>query len=480
MNNLSNALPSLSSRIVDRYLMCGLAAIFGVVSVALTLAWRGALTESISVTVAVPLFLLLAGSYVMRRSVQANESIENQLQQFTSGLYTSPTELTPLVASTPVATGWNKLLQQINEQSTLASLEQRLGETLDASAGKRWESIFNALSEGVALSTPNGQITLANNALIAMLGVASSNDIQGRGLDELLAMSISPTSAAEFVNQQKKSNSFTLELLLGSELSAGVWRLNRTPLIGNAFEPGSSLWTLRDVTQQKLAEEMRNQFVFTATHELRTPLANIKAYAETLIDNDDIDVERQKGFYNILMSEATRLARFVDDLLDVSQMESGAISVVRHETDVARLIDEVIENVQPQLQEKALTFESKLPAKMPKLEIDKDKIAGVLVNLLSNAAKYTPNGGTVRLRVETDAESIQLQVEDTGIGVSAEELPRLFEKFFRSHDARVQEISGSGLGLAFSQEVARLHGGEISISSELNVGSRFTLTLPLN
>ncbi|MFG0261993.1 MAG: sensor histidine kinase, partial [Novipirellula sp. JB048] len=112
--------------------------------------------------------------------------------------------------------------------------------------------------------------------------------------------------------------------------------------------------------------------------------------------------------------------------------------------------------------------------------IDKDKIAGVLVNLLSNAAKYTPSGGTVRLRVELESDSIQMQVEDTGIGIAAEELPRLFDKFFRSHDTRVQEISGSGLGLAFSREVARLHGGEISISSELNVGSRFTLTLPLN
>ncbi|GAA4472886.1 sensor histidine kinase [Novipirellula rosea] len=480
MNNISNAIPSLSSRIVDRYLMCGLASIFGVVSVALTLAWRGALIESVSITVAVPLFLLLVGSFIMRRSVQINESIENQLQHITTGVCSSPAELVPLIATTPVAAGWNKLLRQINEQGTLSTLEERLRETLDASAGKRWEGIFNALSEGVALTNPNGNVVLANNALVAMVGAASASDVVGRELGQWFAAAVSPASAAELDEQQQKSNSFTIELLLGNELSAGVWRLSRTPLIGDAFEQGSSLWSLRDVTQQKLAEEMRNQFVFTATHELRTPLANIKAYAETLIDNDDIDVEHQKGFYNILMSEATRLARFVDDLLDVSQMESGAISVVRHETDMQRLIDEVIEKVQPSLQEKTLAFESKLPAKLPKLRIDKDKIAGVLVNLLSNAAKYTPAGGSVRLLVETDADGIQLQVEDTGFGIAAEELPRLCEKFFRSHDSRVQEISGSGLGLAFSQEVARLHGGEIVISSELNVGSRFTLTLPLN
>ncbi|EMI21474.1 two-component sensor histidine kinase [Rhodopirellula maiorica SM1] len=480
MNNITNAIPSLSSRIVDRYLMCGLASILGVVSVALTLAWRGALIESISITVAVPLFLLLVGSFIMRRSVQINESIENQLQHITTGVCNSPADLVPLIATTPVATGWNKLLRQINEQGTLSSLEERLRDTLDASAGKRWEGIFNALSEGVALTSPSGNVVLANNAFAAMIGAASADDVVGRDLVQWFADAVNAASAAELDQLQQKSNSFMLELMLGNELSAGVWRLSRTPLIGDAFEQGSSLWSLRDVTQQKLAEEMRNQFVFTATHELRTPLANIKAYAETLIDNDDIDVEHQKGFYNILMSEATRLARFVDDLLDVSQMESGAISVIRHETDMQRLIEEVIEKVQPSLQEKTLSFESKLPAKLPKLRIDKDKIAGVLVNLLSNAAKYTPTGGSVRLLVETDADVIRLQVEDTGFGISAEELPRLCEKFFRSHDSRVQEISGSGLGLAFSQEVARLHGGEIAISSELNVGSRFTLTLPLN
>jgi two-component system phosphate regulon sensor histidine kinase PhoR len=240
------------------------------------------------------------------------------------------------------------------------------------------------------------------------------------------------------------------------------------------------LWTLRDVTAQKLADEMRNQFVFTATHELRTPLANIRAYAETLADNEGIDVEQQKGFYNVINSEATRLARLIDELLNVSQMEAGSISVARYETDVERLIQEVMEHMQPQIQQKGLQFESKLPPKLPKLHVDKDKIAAALVNLLGNAVKYTPAGGLVRLVVEVDASAMHLRVEDTGIGISAEELPRLCEKFFRSRDSRVQQIGGSGLGLAFSQEVARLHGGKISVRSELNQGSQFTLTLPLS
>lgn len=224
---------------------------------------------------------------------------------------------------------------------------------------------------------------------------------------------------------------------------------------------------------------MRNQFVYTATHELRTPLANIKAYAETLAAHSDIDFEQQKQFYNTISSEATRLARFVDELLNVSQMESGALSLTRHETDMLRLIEEVVEHVQPEIRRKSIAFASHTPPKLPRLTVDKDKLIASMVNLLGNAVKYTPAEGQVRLEVEVDDRCLHLHVEDSGIGISEEERARIFDKFFRSSDARVQEINGSGLGLAFTQEVARLHGGSVSVASELNKGSRFTMSLPL-
>ena len=180
------------------------------------------------------------------------------------------------------------------------------------------------------------------------------------------------------------------------------------------------------------------------------------------------------------MSEATRLSRFVDQLLDVSQMEAGAAVVSRTETDLERLLHEVVENVQPLVEQKQLTFELHFPAKFPKLRLDKDKFTAALINLLSNAVKYTPEGGTVRLSVEYDDARIDFHVEDSGIGIAAAELPQLCKKFFRSADARVRKITGSGLGLAFAQEVARRHGGQIAVKSEIDKGSRFTLTVPLS
>ena len=177
---------------------------------------------------------------------------------------------------------------------------------------------------------------------------------------------------------------------------------------------------MRDVTQQKLAEEMRDQFVDTATHELRTPLANIKAYAETLALADVIDIEQQKQFLNTINSEATRLARFVDDLLSVSSMELGSLSLNKQVTDLGRMLNEVLAKIRPQMDEKQLTLEVVLPEKMPEPELDKDKIAAVLVNLLGNAVKYTPEGGRVTFRVNITDQQIEISVEDTGVGIAEE------------------------------------------------------------
>ena len=202
-----------------------------------------------------------------------------------------------------------------------------------------------------------------------------------------------------------------------------IVRVARHPIcIVGSGEHETHVWTMRDVTQQKLAEEMRDQFVDTATHELRTPLANIKAYAETLALADVIDVEQQKQFLNTINSEATRLARFVDDLLSVSSMELGSLSLNKQVTDLGRMLNEVLAKIRPQIDEKQLTFEVVLPEKMPEPELDKDKIAAVLVNLLGNAVKYTPEGGRVTFRVNITDQQIEISVEDTGVGIAEDEV----------------------------------------------------------
>lgn len=161
-------------------------------------------------------------------------------------------------------------------------------------------------------------------------------------------------------------------------------------------------------------------------------------------------------------------------------MEVGALTIDRQKVETERLFAEVLSKVESIMQQKQIVFDVDLPPKMPELHLDKDKLVAVVVNILGNAAKYTPGGGRVTLRVRVDDESLRVAVQDTGVGISAEDLPRLFEKFFRSDDPRVQAETGTGLGLSLTQEVVRMHGGEITVESELNKGSTFTVSLPLN
>lgn len=468
----------LTDRLVDRFMVVGLACVFLCVTTAAVLSWCHSLTEFMAATVSLPLVSLLVGGFALRRTVRLSSLIEDQLCAVTNAADLE-TSVSPVAASDTAARGWNRIVDRLQDQRITASLEARLSESLGNAEQKRWSAIFNLLSDGVAVCDQQLTILQANNALAALFRAGESSSLVGRKLAEVLQSLCAPVDAEKLRRLTASPGRISADLQLGEQLSAGVLRVSRTGLSGEDCGPGTTLWTVRDVTQQKLAEEMRNQFLSTATHELRTPLTTIMSYAELLALEDQLDLAKQKTFINVINAEATRLSRFVDQMLNVTQLEAGALALARHETDIERMVNEIVENVQPQALTKQVAFESHLPPKVPKLNVDKDKLAASLVNLLGNAIKYTPTGGRVKLSLEVAADQMHFHVEDTGIGIAADELPRIAEKFFRSQDARVREITGTGLGLAFAQEVARLHGGQLVVASELNKGSRFTFSLPL-
>jgi two-component system phosphate regulon sensor histidine kinase PhoR len=338
--------------------------------------------------------------------------------------------------------------------------------------------------EGIATTDAEGRLTYTNLPMAVILGLKEAlqlgDDAEAETSPPITELLIQRWRLAEtdpLLAPENADRPVVSELSREEDGERRVVRVARHPITG-AGRHEKHVWTMRDVTQQKLAEEMRDQFVDTATHELRTPLANIKAYAETLALTEMIDIEQQKQFLNTINAEATRLARFVDDLLSVSSMELGSLSLNKQVTDLNRMVGEVLKKIRPQIDEKELTLDVTLPEKMPEPELDKDKIAAVLVNLLGNAVKYTPAGGRVIFRVNITDQQIEMSVEDSGVGIAADEVPKVFEKFFRSQDPRVQEQTGTGLGLALAQEVVRLHGGRIEVESEINKGSTFTVLLP--
>lgn len=482
----TSARPSVVGRLFDSPLTFALASALLGSLLALCVVGEPVVSHPVAVGVAVPLVVVLVGSLLLCQTANVHPGVVSQLRavanQGTSDR-DDPTSLCqslqPLKQRGVVAAGWNRLLQRIEDCELTESLEQRLKSALEGSGGGRLATAFHSLPDGMVITSNSGCIESSNPSFNTALGIASDHLLVGSCIHELFQQ-----WAAEGTNpvlqQLAQSNcKIHCELYKGSEIVDGVLRVSRAPLVdSHTHQPVDGLvWSVRDITQQRLSEEMRNQFVFTATHELRTPLTNIKAYAETLAMSD-IDVEQQKGFYNTINTEATRLARFIDELLNVSQMEMGAISIARHETDVERVLREVVENVQPQIKQKSIQFDCDLPPKLPKMRLDKDKFTAAIINLLSNAVKYTADGGEVRLAVQVDTQQVHFHVEDNGVGINPDELDRIGEKFFRSRDERVQDVPGSGLGVAFVQEVARLHGGKLSVKSNWNEGSHFTLSLP--
>jgi PAS domain S-box-containing protein len=432
-----------------------------------------------------PACCMVAGAVLLNRMVRPVADIEQQLSQVATSPSLESCDLREVPSIGAAALGWNRVIQQRFSNQT-DTLQHRIRHSLEQGRHSRLDAVLNSIPDGVATTDEAGRLTYTNLPMCVLLGlkdVVTAGDGEGKAeglvmLDQLVKRWHLAESDALF-SEENHDRAVVTELTREENGQRRVARIARHPIcFVNGVKQEAHVWSMRDVTQQKMAEEMRDQFVDTATHELRTPLANIKAYAETLALTEMIDVEQQKQFLNTINSEATRLARFVDDLLSVSSMELGSLSLNKQVTDFARMLNEVVGKVRPQIEEKQQTFEVVFPEKLPEPELDKDKISGLLVNLLGNAVKYTPEGGRVTFRVNVSDKQIEISVEDTGLGIAEDELPKVFDKFFRSQDPRVQEQTGTGLGLALAHEVVRLHGGHITVESEINKGSTFTVLLP--
>lgn len=448
----SDATP-FERRLAGQFLIPGLACVLCVSVV----VWQAVGGNSGDAVLPLLLVVIIGGAWVLRQAIVSQAELKGQLSSLTG-------------------TPGNSLEEKPVGGSDLTSIESRLDESLKNFREDRFHRYLNTLPDGMAICEQNGEIEFANDSLRAVSGTEDS--LTGRRVIDILQLDRTQSGRDAIVTFENPSRNTVVEVHKGTSTADGVLRIACHPVYEDGQIEGH-LWSVRDITQQTLAEEMREHFVSSATHELRTPLANIRAYAETLLMNDDIDLEQEKAFINTINSEAGRLSRFVDDLLNVSQMQAGSLTLDRNETDIERLIMEVDGKIRPLMDKKNIEFELLIPPKLPKLAVDKDKLSGALVNLLGNAAKYTPKEGRVKFQIDVNSSDIQFHIEDSGIGIAEDEVARVFDRFFRSDDRRVRDEEGNGLGLTFTHDVVRLHGGRLDVHSELNKGSRFTLQLPM-
>ena len=238
---------------------------------------------------------------------------------------------------------------------------------------------------------------------------------------------------------------------------------------------------LHDVTREKEVSQMKNDFVSHVSHELKTPLASITAYSEMLVDGEANDEEMRKEFYSIIQSQAARLNRLIEDILNISRIESGLIKIEKKPISLALLINEQTQMIKSYAEEKNIEIVEPKLIVCDQVSADKDMISQVIVNLLSNAIKYTPSGGTVKISAEVNDISrlVKVTVTDTGIGIPKEEVEHVFDKFYRV-GANKKYAKGTGLGLNLvKQIVEKVHDGKVFVISKVGAGSTFGFELPL-
>ncbi|MGE5552524.1 MAG: two-component system histidine kinase PnpS [Betaproteobacteria bacterium] len=241
---------------------------------------------------------------------------------------------------------------------------------------------------------------------------------------------------------------------------------------------------LHDVTEVRRLERVRSEFVANVSHELRTPLTSLRGFVETLQDGAADDPATLHRFLQIIASETAHLGRLVDDLLDLSRLESGRLELRLSPVDLGDLIQRTVAFYAPAAQAKGLTLKATVPPDLPPVPGDEDLLEQVLRNLVDNAVKYTPEGGQVDVTAEVVSYPDQrreavVRVADTGPGIPPEHLPRLFERFYRVDRARSRQLGGTGLGLAIVKHIAERHGGRAWVESEPGQGAAFSVALPL-
>jgi two-component system phosphate regulon sensor histidine kinase PhoR len=227
-------------------------------------------------------------------------------------------------------------------------------------------------------------------------------------------------------------------------------------------------------------DRMKSRFVSDVSHELRTPITTIKLYAALMRRSSP---QKMREYLEMLVQEADRQAKLVEDILQISRIDAGRLEMEPHLTSLNELAAEVVASYRPTAEGQGLTLRCQLAEQGPVVLIDPNRIMQVLNNLVANSIHYTPTGGEVMVSVSEEGEDGRawavVTVVDTGIGIPQEEMPHIFERFFRGERARLLDVPGTGLGLAISREIVELHGGKMKVESHVDTGSAFAIWLPV-
>jgi two-component system phosphate regulon sensor histidine kinase PhoR len=404
------------------------------------------------------LLVILAAAIIARRAAQPIKQLTQAARRIAAG---------ELEQKIPVLTSdeSGQLAKAFNDMS--ASLKDLVAEISDEKS--KLVSILSNIADGVIMTDNEGRLLLANRAAERMFGFEERKVIGEHLIETVRDYEIDRTLKSCL--ETAKEHTAQLDFGPGKRFL----RVIAVPLMTDDGLTGSLL-LFQDLTELRSLQTMRRELVGNISHELRTPLAGIKAIVETLQDGAVGDKKVAKDFLAKIDSEIDRMMQMVMELTELSRIESGRSDLKPEMVNLNSLVEEVIGRFKPQAERKSVALSSELFVDLPLVWADRDRIYQVIANLVHNAIKFTSANGRVIISTESSEGSVLVKVSDTGIGISKEDLPRIFERFYKADKARAGE--GAGLGLAIAKHVVQAHGGNIWVESEEGKGSTFFFDLP--
>lgn len=397
----------------------------------------------------------------------------------------APTILRQLVAAIAES---HAALSRETEQALSRLREMEIRRRIAESQREQIETILNGLRDAVLVTDPFKELIMANEPAARLFGFELEACVHkpiGDALnDEALSRLIEQAHDSATPSDRRH-----VEYLMPGQSTtpdspgrpAAHYDITIASLPGQTSGSVGGLVTiLRDVTREKEISQMKTDFVSQVSHELRTPLSSINAYVEMLVDGEAKDEASRNEFYQIIKNEADRLGRLIDNMLNISRIEAGIVKVERSEVDFVKIVRDAVEVMQPQAMLKNITLIAKTGPMVYTAQADRDMILQVVLNLVSNAVKYTPENGRVTVSVENDdaTRSVLVSVADTGLGIPPDDVEKVFEKFYRIDNYK-RVAKGTGLGLNLARHIVEtVHKGQVGVSSKVGMGSRFWFTIP--
>ena len=437
-------------------------AIMGVARIAVTTSQVQAGVNRIIAAIAlsalaVALLSTGLGYYLARRTSRSIRSVTEAARLLAAGDLEQRAEALASDETRELADAFNRMAKALK------------GMVQDLSAERnKLSAVLDTMADGVVVIRSEGQLELLNRAAEELLELAGQQAIGRRFMETVRDHELQRLVSQSLETGRQQHGE--VELLHRHRYLSAV----ATPLAGGG--PPGVLLTLHDLTGIRRVETTRREFVSNVSHELRTPLASIKAMVETLESGALAEAKVARDFIGRIHSEIDRLNALVGDLLELSRLERGQTALRLSPVDLGPVVEEVSGHFQARAQAKAIALEVALPPGLPRVMAEPDRLRQVLVNLLDNALKFTPQGGRVNISVSDRGQGLEVSVSDTGIGIPAEHLPHIFERFYKVDRSRRDQ--GTGLGLAITKHIVQAHGGEIRVESREGQGSTFSFTVP--